>query len=163
MEISDKKSILVTIPLTGHQRQALEAQAPGCDFIYRPIKGLTDDLVHQAQIIIGNVPPGRITGSAALEWLHLNTAGATEFMPAGVFPAQAVLTNSTGAYRLAISELWRLKNAVVTPHISGYYHLPATLERIVTIATRNLGHYMRGEALENKVDFQSGYREFKDG
>jgi len=54
--------------------------------------------------------------------------------------------------------LWTAKNALITPHISGFYHLPETFERIVRIAAENLAHLQAGEPLRNTVDFQTGYR-----
>lgn len=54
--------------------------------------------------------------------------------------------------------LWKVRNAVVTPHISGGFHLPETFERIVGIAARNLAHFTAGESFENEVDFTTGYR-----
>lgn len=54
--------------------------------------------------------------------------------------------------------LWDLPNAVITPHISGFYHLPETLERIVRISAENLRAYVSGNPLRNQVDFSTGYR-----
>lgn len=316
--------ILVTIPVADCQRQALEAQAPGQPFLYCPAPDVTESLIRKARIIIGNVAPHLLPAATRLEWLHLNSAGAAEFLAPGILPPQARLTNSSGAYGLAISEhllamllmiqkklylyrdnqadarwhdegdvtsiegsttlvvglgdiggefarkmkalgsrtigikrhpvgkpdyldelatlseldqllpradivalclpgtpetdhlfdrerlgrlkqtaillnvgrgnvldtealcdwlssghlsgagldvtdpeplpadhrLWGIRNAVITPHVSGFYHLPATLARIVTIAVRNLGRFMQNEPLENLVDFQTGYRRF---
>ncbi len=54
--------------------------------------------------------------------------------------------------------LWGLPTAVITPHVSGGYHLKETHERIVEIFAENLGRFLRGEALKNTVDFATGYR-----
>ncbi len=54
--------------------------------------------------------------------------------------------------------LWRVPTAVVTPHISGYYHLKETHERIVRIMEENLRRYFAGAPLKNQVDFATGYR-----
>ncbi len=56
------------------------------------------------------------------------------------------------------SPLWGLENLVITPHISGGFHLPETFERIIDIAAANLSAYMRGEALQNVIDFSTGYK-----
>lgn len=56
------------------------------------------------------------------------------------------------------SPLWTLDNLLITPHVSGYYHLPETFERIVDIAAENLGHYFAGEEYRNVVDFTTGYK-----
>lgn len=57
--------------------------------------------------------------------------------------------------------LWDLPNAFVTPHISGWYHLEETLERIVRISGRNLAAYFQGKEPENLVDRRTGYRRFR--
>ena len=316
------KNILVLLPMSEAQKQALEAQAPGCSFSYAKQKTLSSEQLLGAHVIIGNVPATAIAASQKLEWLQLSTAGAGAYLKPGQFPAQALLTNATGAYGLAISEymigvllqlqkklhlyrdnqhkhlwqsegtvtsiegsktlviglgdiggdfarkmkalgsytigvkrhvsakpdyldelhlsdgldellpqadiialslpetsesralmnrkrlgklkssaflinvgrgsvldtealcdllesgrlagaaldvtdpeplppnhrLWSIRNAVITPHISGGHHLPATLEKIIQIATDNLGRYIREEKLVNIVDFSTGYR-----
>lgn len=53
--------------------------------------------------------------------------------------------------------LWRLKNAIITPHISGGFSLPETFERIVRIGANNLEAYMNGRRLSNIVDLSAGY------
>lgn len=58
----------------------------------------------------------------------------------------------------ADSPLWGLDNLVITPHISGAYHLPETFERIVDIAAENLAAYVQGRPLRNVVDFSTGYK-----
>ena len=54
--------------------------------------------------------------------------------------------------------LWQLDNLIITPHISGHYHLPETFERIVDIASDNLSRFLSGEELRNVVDFNTGYK-----
>ena len=54
--------------------------------------------------------------------------------------------------------LWKMDNAVITPHISGGYHLQETHDRIVRIMAENLKRFLAGEPLRNVVDFSTGYR-----
>ena len=54
--------------------------------------------------------------------------------------------------------LWKMENAVITPHISGGYHLQETHDRIVRIMAENLKRFLAGEPLRNVVDFSTGYR-----
>jgi phosphoglycerate dehydrogenase-like enzyme len=58
----------------------------------------------------------------------------------------------------ADSPLWTLDNLVITPHISGGFHLPETFERIVDIAANNLAAYVAGGELRNVIDFTTGYK-----
>lgn len=56
--------------------------------------------------------------------------------------------------------LWDAPRMVITPHISGQYHLPETFERIVRIAGENLEKFLAGriDEMKNLVDFETGYR-----
>ncbi len=54
--------------------------------------------------------------------------------------------------------LWSAPGALITPHISGYYHFEGTRRRIVALATENLRRYLAGEELLNQVDYATGYR-----
>lgn len=54
--------------------------------------------------------------------------------------------------------LWDLENLILTPHITGGYSMPETLERIVGIAIDNAGRFVAGQPLRNVVDFTTGYR-----
>ena len=54
--------------------------------------------------------------------------------------------------------LWKLDNVLVTPHASGFYHLPETFERIIDIACENLRRFIAGDEFMNIVDFETGYR-----
>lgn len=79
----------------------------------------------------------------ALERGHLSGAGVDVTDPEPLPPTH---------------RLWNIPTAVVTPHISGFYHLRETHERIVGIFLENLRHFQAGEPLRNLVDFASGYR-----
>lgn len=79
----------------------------------------------------------------ALERGHLSGAGVDVTDPEPLPPAH---------------RLWNIPTAVVTPHISGFYHLRETHERIVGIFLENLRHFQAGEPLRNLVDFATGYR-----
>lgn len=48
--------------------------------------------------------------------------------------------------------LWDIPNAFVTPHISGFYHLPETLHHVVEICIENAGRYAAGKPLRNVVN-----------
>ncbi len=55
--------------------------------------------------------------------------------------------------------LWKCPNCMITPHISGYYHLAETHDRIVRIAAENLSAYIGGGTIRNLVNRKTGYRE----
>lgn len=47
--------------------------------------------------------------------------------------------------------IWDIPNVFLTPHVSGAYHLPETLNLVVKIAIENVKRYEKGEALKNLV------------
>ena len=53
--------------------------------------------------------------------------------------------------------LWDYPNVFLTPHVSGYYHLPETLDKVVNICVENLRSFMKGQRLKNQMDFEAGY------
>ncbi len=53
--------------------------------------------------------------------------------------------------------LWSEKNIMITPHVSGSYHLPETLDKIVEIAAINIENYLTGKKLRNVIDLEIGY------
>lgn len=52
----------------------------------------------------------------------------------------------------ADSPLWDAPNLLLTPHVSGQFHLAVTLDNIVDIAAQNLAHLTAGEPLRNHVN-----------
>ena len=54
--------------------------------------------------------------------------------------------------------LWKLPNALITPHVAGGFHMASTLETIVEIAIRNTAAVTAGRQPENIVDMETGYR-----
>lgn len=94
--------ILVTPPVNEKHRALLESACPGGRFRYIPYADVKREDVEAAAVIIGNVPREFLKGADKLHLLHLNTAGADGYPEA--MPERAILTNSSGAYGLAISE-----------------------------------------------------------
>ena len=54
--------------------------------------------------------------------------------------------------------LWHCPGIIITPHISGYYHLRHTQDTIIEIAACNIENYMNGRPIGNLVDRITGYR-----
>jgi len=54
--------------------------------------------------------------------------------------------------------IWKAKNILITPHVSGGWSLPSTLDRIMDIFMENLKAWQEGKTLRNLVDRESGYR-----
>ena len=49
--------------------------------------------------------------------------------------------------------LWDAKNVLVTPHISGGYHLKETHEHVIRIACQNVDAVLTGKPIRNIVKF----------
>jgi len=54
--------------------------------------------------------------------------------------------------------LWCEQNALITPHVSGNYDVPFTVDRVVEIAAENLRRYISDRPLINSIDPETGYR-----
>ena len=93
--------VLVVVPTNEKHRAWLEAAAPDAEFIYK--ENPTREDVAQAEVILGNAAPSMISPEDKLQWLQTNSAGVDGYLD-GCLPENAVLTNATGAYGLAISE-----------------------------------------------------------
>jgi len=59
------------------------------------------------------------------------------------------------------SPLWRAPHLLLTPHISGMYHQPIILEKIVEITRENIEAFLAGEQIKTEVDMKAGYRKFR--
>lgn len=55
-------------------------------------------------------------------------------------------------------ELWDCPNLLLTPHVSGGFHLQYTVDRIVEISLKNLNAYMHGGEYFSVVDRSTGYK-----
>ena len=93
--------VLVIVEVNEKHRAWLEAAAPEAEFIYKPDASRED--VEQADVILGNPSPRDIKPTDKLQWMQTQSAGVDGYLD-GCLPENAVLTNATGAYGLAISE-----------------------------------------------------------
>ncbi|PKM90927.1 MAG: D-2-hydroxyacid dehydrogenase [Firmicutes bacterium HGW-Firmicutes-12] len=54
--------------------------------------------------------------------------------------------------------LWGIKNVIITPHVSGDYHLKETHERLIQLTATNLHAFFNDKELTSLVDHSTGYR-----
>jgi phosphoglycerate dehydrogenase-like enzyme len=54
--------------------------------------------------------------------------------------------------------LWKLENAVITPHVSGGRNMRETGEYIMRLNLENARRFFKGEPLKSLVDYKTGYR-----
>ena len=100
------KKVAVTLPVDERQKELIMKSAPEgvYEFDFPDRRGLKAEDLSDYNVIIGNVPPEFLKSCRSLEWLQLDSAGATTYTADGIMPAGVCLTNATGAYGLAISE-----------------------------------------------------------
>lgn len=99
-----EKKVLVVIPVQERHKEKLEKAGLGCRFTYSSPKQVTESMIAEAEIIIGNVPASKIKASDKLELLQLNSAGADQYIKSGILNDRTILTNATGAYSKAVAE-----------------------------------------------------------
>ena len=56
------------------------------------------------------------------------------------------------------SPLWDMDNVFITPHASGGFKWPSVQNYYTDLVIANIDHLLKGEPLENEVDFITGYR-----
>jgi phosphoglycerate dehydrogenase-like enzyme len=53
--------------------------------------------------------------------------------------------------------IWKIKNAVITPHVSGGFSLQETHDRIIRISANNVEAFLNNKDLVNVIDTSKGY------
>jgi phosphoglycerate dehydrogenase-like enzyme len=54
--------------------------------------------------------------------------------------------------------LWRLENALITPHVAGGRNMPETGRYIMELNLENARRFMEGRPLRSRIDLSTGYR-----
>lgn len=103
------KRVLVILPLKEGEKEYLVSQTLGAEeeFVFsfhETVSEASEEEIASANVIIGRCPAGRMKDAKSLEWMHLQSAGADAYVAPGVLPEHVQLTNSAGAYGLAVSE-----------------------------------------------------------
>ncbi len=150
--------------VTGVRRRAVAAEAP---FERMATMDELAELLPQADVVCSVLPstpettgladstffsamkPGAYFGNAGRGSL-VDQAALIAALESGHL-AGAALDVCTPEPLPAGDALWDAPNLLLTPHISGFYHLPVTLDNIVGIAAENLAHLAAGEPLRNQV------------
>ncbi len=94
--------ILVTVPMDDKERAIIEAAAPKAEFTYAAANEVTADMMADKEIIFGNVNAELLQCAKELKLMQLFTAGTDGYI--GKLPEGCAITNTTGAFGLAISE-----------------------------------------------------------
>lgn len=113
--------IVVTLPVNETHKQAFQAAAPEAEFVYMPGPDVTEELLQTVDATIGNIPVGKFKGYENIKWVQLSFAGTDGFTTPGVLAPGTVLSNSTGAYGLNISEHMIAQLLMLIKKLNHYY------------------------------------------
>ena len=82
--------------------------------------------IAECEIIFGNIPPEKMKAAKNLKWMHAQAAGVDTFLrPEYGFPEGVVLTNSSGAYGVGISEHLVTVTMMLLRNMNAYARLQA--------------------------------------
>ena len=100
----ENKNILIIVPMEDKHKKRITEAAKGCLVTYSTPKDVTEEMVSNANIIVGNVPPEYIKSSEKLEFLQLSSSGSDNYVKDGILNKKTILANAAGAYSKAVSE-----------------------------------------------------------
>ncbi len=95
-------NILVVMEVREKHKEWMKQSFPDLNFVYE--RNPDENLIADADVIVGNVKANMLKYAENLKLLQLNSAGTDGYCADGVMPKSAALTNATGAYGLALSE-----------------------------------------------------------
>ena len=96
--------IIITIPMEEEDKKIIAditSLSPN-DISYLKVENLNQEILENCEIILGNIPPKFLQKIKNLKWIHLNSAGVNSYID--ILSKDIILTNSTGAYDLALAE-----------------------------------------------------------
>lgn len=113
--------IVVTLPVNDRHKAAFQAAAPEAQILYMPADQVTEEVLTDVSATIGNISAAKFKGYENIKWVQLSSAGTDGYTAPGVLAPGTILTNSTGAYGLAISEHMIGQLLMQIKHLDGYY------------------------------------------
>lgn len=116
------KKVLVVIPVEDRHKEMLERAAAGrCTLVYKAKSEVSAEDLQGVDALIGNLPVELVRQGEKLSWVQLNSAGADAYSVPGILPEEAVLTNSSGAYTVAVSEHMLALTMDLIRHFGAYH------------------------------------------
>lgn len=95
--------VVSVLPVNDRQKAYLEGKVRA-EFVYTSYEDVCEEMLVDADVILGNVPPKMLSVCKHLQLMQLNSAGTDGYTTPGVLAPETKLANATGAYGLAISE-----------------------------------------------------------
>ncbi len=154
-------------------RRADAAKPDYCDELYLSSDEVIDSLLPRADVVAlampGTAATCRMFDDRRLSLMKpgsmLLNVGRGNAVDCDALAA-ALKTGTPGCASIDVTDpeplpadhpLWDCENCLITPHISGFYHLRRTYEKIAAIFAENLRRYGAGEPLLHTVDRETGY------
>lgn len=113
--------ILVTIPFKETQKEKIRSAAGENELIFMPGSEVTEHIVEDVDIIMGNLPVPLIKAAKQLKWFQLNSAGADVYCKPGILKDTTILTNASGAYDISVSEGMLAGTMAMMRNLYAYY------------------------------------------
>lgn len=103
--------------------------------------------------------------SLCKEGAFLMNVGRGTVIPSEVFCSSTLMSRFGGVWVDVLEQepledgdpLFSAENLIITPHITGGWHLDITRRNIMELCVRNLKAYLGGEPLEHVLDWSTGY------
>ena len=113
--------ILVTIPFNETQKEKIRSAADGNELLFMNGSEVTENIVEDVDIIMGNLPVTLIKAAGNLKWFQLNSAGADVYCKPGILKDETILTNASGAYDISVSEGMLAGTMAMMRNLYAYY------------------------------------------
>ena len=139
-----------------YQLDQLEEHLARCDLLALTVPGIKDNAG-----LIGRAQLAKMKKDAVLINAGRGNAIDTDAL------YDALQSGALGAAGLEVTEpeplpsghrLWKLENALITPHVAGGRHLPNTVQYILELWLENSRRFVQGEALKSQVDYKTGFK-----
>ena len=94
--------VIVTHPVTEQQKKEFQAAAPNAELLFLSVDDVSEELLAEASVVIGTIPPSRFHAYQNLQQLQLGNAGTDGNTDPRELAPHTIMANSTEPYRLAI-------------------------------------------------------------
>ena len=107
-----KQKIVCMLRLTEAEKEEFRKAAGENEIIftkdsgigYKNIIPLDEELVKDADVLMGYIDPGLVPKAKQLKWLQAQSSGVDNYLAPGVLKEGTILTSATGAYGMAVAE-----------------------------------------------------------
>lgn len=114
--------ILSVVPLQSQDIQRLQGACGDREIMcFQSGEEISDELLKEAEVIFGNLPPARLANCEHLRFVQLESAGYDNYLADGVLKEDTMLANASGAYGIALAEHMIAGILAVQKNLYGYH------------------------------------------